>query len=111
MALRRRIPALGLLTAMAVALGARAETTQDRIGVNHNMVATTIAPDGPGPYPAVLVLHTSSGLGHDEFAFAQHLVAAGYVTLLPAFIPRLLCYAFEASLIAGDPLASGAVML
>ncbi len=78
--------ALAAVLAIAFVETAYAETSQVRIGANHNMVATMIAPDGPGPHPAALVLHTSSGLGHDEFTFAQHLVEAGYVTLLPAFM-------------------------
>ncbi|HTP84691.1 MAG TPA: dienelactone hydrolase family protein [Alphaproteobacteria bacterium] len=84
MAQLRRLLLIAALLAAAVA--ARAETTQVRIGANHNMLATVIAPDGPGPYPAVLVLHTSRNLGHYEFEYAQRLVDAGYVTLLPAFM-------------------------
>ncbi len=83
-ALYRAALVTGLTVAATAVAGA--ETTQVKIGVDHNMLATVIAPEGPGPYPAVLVLHTSRNLGHYEFEYAQRLVDAGYVTLLPAFM-------------------------
>lgn len=55
--------------------------------------ATLIKPDGPGPFPAVVVLHDCSGLGPRAskvaLDWAQWLAAQGYVTLLPdSFTPR-----------------------
>ena len=32
------------------------------VGANKNMKATLFTPDGAGPFPGVLVLHTSGGL-------------------------------------------------
>jgi len=66
---------------------AAAETASDVvIGVNHNMHAMLIAPDGPGPFPAVLVLHTSGGFQPGDVRYAQALVAQGYVCLIPKFM-------------------------
>src|SRR6185312_3091093 len=44
-------------------------------------------PEGPGPFPAVVILHDCSGLGpHSSGAprfWAKTLVAAGYVVVIP----------------------------
>ena len=56
------------------------------VGVSGQMHATLITPDGPGPYPGVLVLHTSSGLREADIAYAQALARVGYVALVPAFM-------------------------
>jgi carboxymethylenebutenolidase len=72
--------------AVAVAASARAETTQITIGVEHNMSAFLVTPDGPGPYPAILVLHTSSGLAPADLEFANRLAQQGYVSLVPSFM-------------------------
>jgi dienelactone hydrolase len=65
---------------------APADQSQITVGVHNNMRATLIAPDGPGPYPGVLVLHTSGGLEEADIAFAQSLANVGYVCLVPAFM-------------------------
>lgn len=79
---------LGGLIAAAVAfafpaLGASSKVT---VGVHRHMEATLIAPDGPGPYPAVLVLHTSGGLKSADIEYAERLSKEGYVCLVPAFM-------------------------
>ena len=40
-------------------------------------------PDGPGPHPAVVLLHGDEGPGHGEAAHADRLNAAGFLTLEP----------------------------
>ena len=65
---------------------APAETSRITVGVNREIAATLIAPDGPGPFPAVLVLHTSGGLQDADIAFAQELSRKGYVCLVPEFL-------------------------
>src|SRR5258706_9940246 len=49
--------------------------------------ATTIKPDGDGPFPAVVVMHDCSGLGPRSGGapgrWAQELVRRGYVVILP----------------------------
>ena len=65
---------------------ARAGQSDMMVGVSVTMHATLFTPDGPGPYPAVLVLHTSGGLRDADLAYAQALAKAGYVALVPAFL-------------------------
>jgi carboxymethylenebutenolidase len=81
-----RVALASIVAAVAIALPAFAETTDIMVGVRGAMKATLIAPDGPGPYPAVLVLHTSGGLKPGDIAYAKRLAAEGYVTLVPAFL-------------------------
>ncbi len=50
------------------------------------MHATLVTPDGPGPYPGVLILHSSGGLEDADLAFANRLAGEGYVCLVPAFM-------------------------
>ncbi|MGD0144432.1 MAG: dienelactone hydrolase family protein, partial [Rhizomicrobium sp.] len=63
-----------------------ADSTTIKIGASANMNATLITPDGPGPYPAILVLHTSGGLEPADLAFANRLAGEGYVALVPEFL-------------------------
>jgi carboxymethylenebutenolidase len=60
--------------------------TDVRVGVRQNIGAKLISPDGPGPYPGVLVLETSRGLGAADIAFARALAQQGYVCLIPAYL-------------------------
>ena len=39
-------------------------------------------PDGAGPFPAVIVLHSTRGLTADEREWGQRFVSRGYVALL-----------------------------
>ncbi|HEU5197908.1 MAG TPA: dienelactone hydrolase family protein [Methylomirabilota bacterium] len=55
--------------------------------------ATISKPDGPGPFPAVVILHDCSGLGPRSSGapgrWAQELVKRGYLVMLPdSFTPR-----------------------
>lgn len=51
--------------------------------------ATLIRPQGTGPFPAVVLLHTSYGLGLYEDIWARRLSDWGYVTLqVDSFEPR-----------------------
>jgi carboxymethylenebutenolidase len=65
---------------------AKADETTIQVGAAHKLQAELIRPDGPGPYPAILVLHTSGGLQSYDTAFAQSLAQQGYVALVPAFM-------------------------
>ncbi len=65
---------------------ALADTTMVKVGVKKNMSAQLMTPDGPGPYPAILVLHTSGGLQSGDLEFAKRLVQEGYVALVPSFL-------------------------
>lgn len=79
------IVAASVLWALSV-VPALADSTTLKVGVNKNMDAHLMTPDGPGPYPAVLVLHTSGGLQSGDLEFAKRLVQEGYVALVPAFL-------------------------
>ena len=55
--------------------------------------ATTYKPEGPGPFPAIVILHDCSGLSARSSGapkrWSDELVAKGYVTILPdSFTPR-----------------------
>jgi len=82
--LLRMLVACGL--AMALCHPVAAEESVVKVGAKQNMRATLITPDGDGPYPAVLVLHTSGGLQSADIDYARRLVAQGYVALVPAFM-------------------------
>lgn len=65
---------------------ALADSITIKVGENKTMDAQWMMPDGPGPYPALLLLHTSSGLQSGDLEYAKRLVAEGYVVLVPAFL-------------------------
>ena len=81
-----RTVALTVCLLSSFASYAFAESTTIKVGTNANMNATLITPDGPGPFPAVLVLHTSGGMEPADLAFATRLTTEGYVTLVPEFL-------------------------
>lgn len=84
---RLRIAFASVVAAIvAIASPALAETKTLTVGVKGEMAATLIAPDGPGPYPGVLVLHTSGGLRPADIDYAKRLSEQGYVCLVPAFM-------------------------
>ena len=67
--------------------------TLSPIGAAEQVPATLMTPDGPGPFPAVVVMHDCSGLGPGSSAapqrWAAELVRQGYVVLVPdSFTPR-----------------------
>jgi carboxymethylenebutenolidase len=79
---------LALLFVLPCAAPAIADVTQTAVtvGVRGKMQAQLFVPDGTGPFPGLLVLHTSSGLQEADLAAARQLAAAGYVCLVPAFM-------------------------
>ena len=52
---------------------------------NTRLKALLYRPEGNGPFPAVIVLHTSSGLRPADAAYASRLADEGYVCLVPDF--------------------------
>ena len=62
-----------------------ADAVQLRTGVRQAMEATLYKPAGAGPFPAVLILHTSSGLRPSDHAYAGKLADEGYICLVPDF--------------------------
>lgn len=57
-----------------------------KIGATQNMTAHLMTPDGAGPYPAVLLLHTSGGLQSADLDYARRQVPEGYVVRVPVFL-------------------------
>ena len=47
------------------------------------ITATLSKPDGPGPFPAVVVLHDCGGISRKDQDWAKRLVSWGYVAILP----------------------------
>jgi dienelactone hydrolase len=60
-------------------------TTAD--GTSEQIPATMLKPEGPGPFPAVVIMHDCSGLGPRSsgapIRWARELVEKGYVILMP----------------------------
>jgi carboxymethylenebutenolidase len=78
-----------LLTFLLLALGpaiTRADSVSVRVGVKKDMDAQLMTPQGNGPYPAILLLHTSGGLQSGDLDFARQLVSEGYAVLVPSFL-------------------------
>src|SRR5258708_15474458 len=58
----------------------------ETVGVRKNMEATLYTPDGPGPFPSVLVLHTSGGISETDRGYCAKLAREGYICIAPAFL-------------------------
>ena len=56
------------------------------VGIKRNVDATLYTPDGPGPYPGVLVMHPSVGLEQADREFGAKLSREGFIALVPAFL-------------------------
>jgi len=72
--------------AILLATPAWAGQTWIQVGSRQNIRASLIAPDGPGPYPGILVLSTSRGVAGADTEFAARLVQQGYVCLVPFYL-------------------------
>jgi carboxymethylenebutenolidase len=87
---RERAPALSIAIALSMTLldlcPALAGEQSVTVGVKHNVEATLYTPDGPGPYPGVLVLHPSVGLEQSDREFGAKLSREGYIALVPAIL-------------------------
>jgi carboxymethylenebutenolidase len=84
--MRRAILTFALLALAPLAALAQADPVTLTVGARHKMRAILYRPNGPGPYPAVLVLHASSGLTDRDTTYAVRLAGLGYVALVPAFM-------------------------
>src|SRR5919198_2631697 len=78
---------LSVVTGCAeVASGLRIPTTAPSGGLEQ-IPAYLVKPEGPGPFPAVVIMHDCSGLGPRSsgapLRWAQELVKQGYVVLMP----------------------------
>src|SRR5437867_3933638 len=66
----------------------------------HKMLAAVFRPQGPGPLPAVVVLHGASGLQPGHLALADEVARAGFLVVVgcwqsiaspPAAAPNPVC--------------------
>lgn len=81
----RCVVALFLLS-LPLALTGFAPQETVYVGAGKGMRAHIILPDGKGPFPGILVLHTSGGLQQPDLDYAKELAKEGYVCLVPAFM-------------------------
>src|SRR5438876_9672146 len=62
-------------------------TTTATSGASEQIPASLLKPDGPGPFPAVVIMHDCSGLGPRSSGapdrWASELLRQGYVVLIP----------------------------
>jgi len=78
---------VGGLTACAAAAREGTLATTAPNGAVEQIPIVIARPDGPGPFPAVVILHDCSGLGPGSSGapgrWSRELVARGYVVLMP----------------------------
>jgi carboxymethylenebutenolidase len=56
------------------------------VGLRKNMEATLFTPNGPGPFPTILVMHTSGGISEADRGYCANLAREGYICIAPAFL-------------------------
>ncbi len=61
------------------------QTSISGLGSTKMVHAELFMPDGKGPFPAVLILHTSGGVKKYDIAYAQKLAQEGYACLIPYY--------------------------
>lgn len=88
--MRKALPPLSLslfLLSGCVATTGLTITTTAPNGASEQIPAMVSKPDGPGPFPAVVIVHDCSGLGFGSSGapgrWAAELVRRGYVVVLP----------------------------
>src|SRR5258705_5790757 len=83
--------AAGVLGGCGAAISGLSITTTTPIGTSEQIPAELSKPDGPGPFPAVVIMHDCSGLGPSSSGapgrWARELVGRGYVVLMPDSFP------------------------
>jgi carboxymethylenebutenolidase len=87
--MRANLIGLVLLLALTAATSATAQNFKRQevtVGVRKNMEATLFIPNGPGPFPSVLVMHTSFGITEADRGYCANLAAAGFICIAPAFL-------------------------
>src|SRR2546427_12440773 len=77
----------GVVGGCAGATSGLSITPTTRNGSSEQIPATLSKPDGPGPFPAVVIMHDCSGLGPRSSGapdrWAKELLARRYVVVLP----------------------------
>jgi dienelactone hydrolase len=81
------LPSLLLLAGCATTTSGLSITTTIPNGAPEQIPAMVSKPDGPGPFPAVVIMHDCSGLGPASSGapgrWALELVGRGYVVVIP----------------------------
>ena len=76
-----------LLAGCVAATSSLTLTTNAANGTLEQIPATMLKPEGPGPFPAVVIMHDCSGLGQRSsgapIRWARELLERGYVIVLP----------------------------
>ncbi len=79
-----------LVTALAMGSGSAvaADFTSQivTVGVRKNMEATLFTPNGPGPFPTILEMHSSGGIQEADRGYCANLAREGYICIAPAFL-------------------------
>lgn len=75
---------LALGTANAAAFDFTQQTMM--MGVRTNMETALYLPKGPGPFPTILVMHTSGGISEADRGYCANLAREGYICAAPAFL-------------------------
>jgi carboxymethylenebutenolidase len=84
---RLLVLALAVLAPAAGAPAAAQPTSRTvMVGVKGNMEATLYAPDGPGPFPGILLIHTSQGITEVDRQYCARLAREGFICIVPAFL-------------------------
>lgn len=78
--------ALCLLPALVAPASAEPASQMVKVGVRGNMEATLYTPDGPGPFPSILLVHTSQGITEVDRAYCAKLAREGFICIVPAFL-------------------------
>ena len=75
------------LAGCAGATGSDSLSTTTPAGTRENIPITVSKPDGPGPFPTVVIMHDCSGLGTVSSGapgrWSRELVSHGYVVIIP----------------------------
>jgi dienelactone hydrolase len=81
------LPSLLLFAGCAATTSGLTITTTAPNGASEQIPVMVSKPDGPGPFPAVVIMHDCSGLGFSSSGapgrWAAELVQRGYVVILP----------------------------
>lgn len=81
-----RLLLAALLVLLAVPASAQVTSSTVKVGVRGNMEATLYVPDGPGPFPSVIVFHTSFGMMSADLSYCEGLASQGFICIAPAFL-------------------------
>ena len=84
--MRKAANSIGLLWTLAcLPVWATGSETLTGLGAKKNVTAELFLPDGKGPFPAVLVLHTSGNMEKGDLDFAEKLADRGFACLVPHY--------------------------